>query len=372
MFSTYNLDDVTILLKDISGLVKPQSTQEREKLIQSGKHYSEMLPIEYEPSQAYLKTYYNSLKRYSTMTAEAVGNVADWIYSDKGEEVVIVSLARAGTSIGILIKHYIEQKYQCKIKHYTISIIRGVGIDKNAMNYILERHNPQSIQFVDGWTGKGAIQNQLVEAMKDYPDIDSGLAVLSDPAHIADKFGTHEDFLIASSCLNSTVSGLLSRTFLRSDIIGKDDFHGAAFYSNLKDKDLTYQFINAIENKFDFSKIHKNKTAVKDNSGLDEVYEIAKEFNISDINLIKPSIGEATRVLLRRLPWKILVHSLNDEEHLGHLYQLAKEKKVELVEYPLQNYKACGLIRSLSDTWSTAHKGTSLSIPLPVFTGREI
>ena len=351
MFSTYNPDDVTILLKDISGLVKPQSTQERERLIQSGRHYSEMLPIEYEPSPAYLKTYYTALDRYSTITAEAVGSVADWIYSDKGKDVVLVSLARAGTSIGILIKQYIEQKYHCKIKHYTISIIRGVGIDKNAMNYILKRHNPQSIQFVDGWTGKGAIQNQLVEAMKDYPAVDSGLAVLSDPAHIADKYGTHEDFLIASSCLNSTVSGLLSRTFLRSDIIGKDDFHGAAFYSNLKDKDLTYQFINTIESKFNFSKIYKqNKTTAKNNSGLDEVYKIANEFNINDINLIKPSIGEATRVLLRRLPWKILVHSLIDEEHLGHLYQLAKEKKVELIEYPLQNYKACGLIRSLSDT----------------------
>ena len=351
MFSTYKTDDVTILLKDISGLVNPQSTQEREKLIQSGKHYSEMLPIEYEPSTEYLKTYYNALYRYSTITAEAVGNVADWVYADKSKEVVLVSLARAGTSIGILIKHFIEQKYHCKIKHYTISIIRGIGIDKNAINYILEHNNPKSIQFVDGWTGKGAIQNQLVEAMKDYPDVDSGLAVLSDPAHIADKSGTQEDFLIASSCLNSTVSGLLSRTFLRSDIIGKDDFHGAAFYSNLKDKDLTYQFINIIESKFNFSKIYKqNKTTAKKNSGLDEVYKIANEFNINDINLIKPSIGEATRVLLRRLPWKILVHSLIDEEHLGHLYQLAKEKKVELIEYPLQNYKACGLIRSLADT----------------------
>ena len=114
MFSTYNLEDVTILLKDISGLVKPQSTQERERLIQSGRHYSEMLPIEYEPSPAYLKTYYSALDRYSTITAEAVGNVANWIYADKGKEVVLVSLARAGTPIGILIKHYIEQKYHCE------------------------------------------------------------------------------------------------------------------------------------------------------------------------------------------------------------------------------------------------------------------
>ena len=44
MRSSYNEDDVILLLKDITGLVAPQPTQEREKLIQAGKHYSEMLP----------------------------------------------------------------------------------------------------------------------------------------------------------------------------------------------------------------------------------------------------------------------------------------------------------------------------------------
>ena len=90
------------------------------------------------------------------------------------------------------------------------------------------------------------------------------------------------------------------------------------------------------------------KSASADNSGIEEVIRIAKEFGISDINLIKPSIGEATRVLLRRLPWKVLVHSLNDEAHLGHLYQLAREKGIEVIEYPLLNYKACGLIKSIN------------------------
>ena len=350
MFGTYKPEDVTILLKDISGLVKPQPTEERERLIQSGKHYSEMLPEEYEPSPEYLKCYYDALERYSGITADAVAIVSEKIFSDKGEKVVLVSLARAGTSIGVLIKHFIEKKYRCKIKHYTISIIRGRGIDKNAVNYILERHSPDAIQFVDGWTGKGAIKNQLVEALKDFPTVEANLVVLSDPAHVADKFGTREDFLTASSCLNSTVSGLLSRTFLRGDIIGEKDFHGAAFYSHLKEKDLTYQFINCIEGKFDFSKTFASDEKIFDGAGaLEEVYKIAEEFKIRDINLIKPGTGEATRVLLRRVPFKILVHSLNDQNHLGHLYQLAKEKKVELVEYPLKNYKACGLIRSLGD-----------------------
>jgi len=64
---------------------------------------------------------------------------------------------------------------------------------------------------------------------------------------------------------------------------------------------------------------------------------------------VKPSIGETTRVLLRRVPWKILVHSMDDEENLGHIYQLAKEKNVDIEIYPLENYKACGLIKTMAD-----------------------
>ena len=256
----------------------------------------------------------------------------------------MVSLARAGTPIGILIKHFIEKKYHAKIFHYTISIIRGIGIDENAINFILKNHSAEKIQFVDGWTGKGAIQNELKKSLKNFPQINPGLAVLSDPANVAEKFGTHEDFLIASSCLNSTVSGLLSRTFLRSDIIGEKDFHGAVFYKNLLDKDLTYQFINSIEKNFDFKKKFTDEKNFI-GSGIDEVKKISSEFEIDDINLIKPSIGETTRVLLRRVPEKILVHSLDDEKNLAHIYQLASEKNVAVEKYPLKNYKACGLIK---------------------------
>ncbi len=348
MRSSFLAEDVTILLKDITGMVMPLGTKEREQRIQSGVHYCEMLPIEYEPSEKYLAAFYDALERYAGITARAVMSVADKIYAEKGDNAVLVSLARAGTPVGVLIKRYIKLKYGADVAHYTISIIRGKGIDGNAMKYILSRHAPQDIQFVDGWTGKGAIQRTLDEAMEAYEGIDPSLAVLSDPANIAGKCGTYEDFLIASSCLNSTVSGLMSRTFLRSDIIGEDDFHGAMYYGELAEKDLTYHFIERIEREFDASSVHANEPAPS-RTGMTEVREIAEKFGIEDVNLVKPSIGEATRVLLRRVPWKLLVHSLDDNEHLGHIYQLAKEKGVELEVYPLKNYKACGLIKSLAD-----------------------
>ena len=51
MFSSYKQEDVEILLKDITGMVTPMSTKEREIEIQKGRSYCEMLPIEYEPMQ---------------------------------------------------------------------------------------------------------------------------------------------------------------------------------------------------------------------------------------------------------------------------------------------------------------------------------
>ena len=192
---------------------------------------------------------------------------------------------------------------------------------------------------------------------------DAELAVLADPAGVTELCGTHEDLLIPSSCLNSTVSGLISRTFLRDDIIGKDDFHGAVYYGELKDADLSYDFIRRIESEFGGetggTPERKQDTGSADlkalsaagapdeqtippaegasderivppaagTSGIDEVREIARRFQIGDINLIKPGIGEATRVLLRRVPWKILIgESSKGDAALTHLIRLAQEK----------------------------------------------
>lgn len=348
MFSTYLEQDVTILLKDISGLVEPLDTAAREKRIQSGTHYSEMLPKEYEPTPAYIRLYDQALALYSQITADSVQSVAEQIYAEKGPAAVLVSLARAGTSIGVLIKRYLKRRYGVDVAHYTISIIRGKGIDENAMRFILDRHSPESIQFVDGWIGKGAIQRELNAAMADFPRVSPGLAVLSDPIGIAEKTGTRDDFLIASSCLNATVSGLLSRTFHRTDLIGPQDFHGAAFYGELTARDRTYEFIDTIERHFRLE--HEPAPVLpvaSDAAG--EAAAIAAAFGIADVNLVKPGIGETTRVLLRRVPWKVLVRSLDDHEHLAHIYQLAQEREVELVEYPLQHYRACGLIRTMAD-----------------------
>lgn len=358
MRSSYSEEDVTLLLKDITGLVKPQPTQERERLIQSGRHYSEMLPIEYVPTQKYMEVYREALEKYARPTALAVGRLSDKIIQTRGRSVVIVSLARAGIPVGILVKRYIRRKYQLDIPHYSISIIKGRGIDDNAMRYLLERYQPRQLLFLDGWIGKGAILNELRKDIEAYEGVSPDIAVVADPANVTELCGTHEDILIPSSCLNCTVSGLVSRTFLRDDIIGPGDFHGAVYYGELADSDLSYEFIDAIERCFEIkSALAENgqtqelsDRTVVSGHGIDEVRELAKVFDVDDINLIKPGIGETTRVLLRRVPWKVLIDErYRQNPELGHIVRLAAEKNVPIEYYPLKHYKCCGMIRKLAE-----------------------
>ncbi len=348
MRSSYSTEDVQLLLKDITGQVIPLPTSERERLIQSGHHYCEMLPIEYVPTKEYMNVYKEALENYAKATANAIGCLSDKIIKKRGRNIVLVSLARAGIPIGILIKRYLKFKFTLDIPHYSISIIRGKGIDNNAMKYLLNQYCPQQLLFVDGWIGKGAIFNELKNAIKVYSQVSSNIAVVADPANITELCGTHEDILIPSSCLNCTISGLISRTFLRDDIIGADDFHGAVYYKDLENADLSYQFINEIEKYFTHTNFES--TVCKDGYGIDEVKELAKKYKVTDINLIKPGIGETTRVLLRRLPKMILIDKkYRDNKELKPIVRLAKEKNVPIEYCILNYYKCCGIIKNLTE-----------------------
>lgn len=358
-FGTYSKDDVIFLLKDISNLIKEEGNKEREMKIQSGTHYSEMIPIEYNVSEKYLNLYYEKLKATKDKLAFAVGVMSEKIVKKNGFDVVLVSLARAGIPIGILAKRYLKEKHNMNLPHYSISIIRDKGIDMNAINHILKSHPNSKIQFIDGWTGKGTICKELDKACEDLKSkynmkFDSTLAVLADPAGYSGLYGIREDFLIPSACLNSTVSGLISRTVLRKDIIGENDFHGAKYYKELKKHDESIKYLDTIcdcfKNQYDnIEKEIKNWQKDIITKLADEDVKIIKErYNVKDINFIKPGVGETTRVLLRRIPYKILVKDINDK-NLDHIFVLAKEKNVPIEEVPLKGYSCCGIIKNMKD-----------------------
>ncbi|QTA79162.1 Phosphoribosyl transferase, RNA-binding domain-containing [Desulfonema limicola] len=354
---SYLPDDAVFLLKDLSNQIKEQGNMEREKAIQSGVHYSEMLPIEYKPSDKYMEIFNLLIPKYAQENAIASALAAEKIISLKGRNIVLVSLARAGTPAGILFKRYIKYKYNLNLPHYSISIIRGKGIDENAIKYIEQKHKGSHIQFIDGWTGKGTITRELEQACIKYnqewgSSLDSGMAVIADPGHCVPIFGTRKDLMIPSACLNSTVSGLISRTVHRKDLIYENDFHGVKFYKEFVDSDMSNQFVDMISQYYSgsiFDKIDTimEKSYVQDSEiswkGMKDIEKIISDFNIQNINFVKPGIGETTRVLLRRIPWKILISP--DSNDLEHILQLAGEKNIDIEEYKLSAYQCCGLIR---------------------------
>ncbi|HFU7059016.1 TPA: cysteine protease StiP family protein [Bacillus cereus] len=356
---SYSAEDAIFLLKDISDVIKESSTEEREQAIQSGTHYSEMLPIEYKPSQSYMDLFFASLEQNKRRLAIITGVVAEQIIKKRGENLVLVSLARAGTPIGILIKRYILYQYNLDLPHYCISIIRGRGIDENALHYIMQQHPNQEIQFIDGWSGKGAITKELQQTIHEFNEknhvcISDCIAVLADPGYCTSIYGTREDFLIPSACLNATVSGLVSRTVLNGAYIGPKDFHGVKYYKELEKEDLSNFFIEEVTALFSStsSDIKKQLEHVISTytepswQGLQDIASIQKHFEIENINLIKPGIGETTRVLLRRVPWKILIREKNNPD-LIHSLHLAKEKNIPVEIYKDMTYSCCGLIKPL-------------------------
>lgn len=356
-FGSYDREDVAWLLKDLSAVELERPLEEREEANQNGDaHYAESLPIEFVPTDEYVELFTESLLENSAKLASAVALVSEQIYALRNERPVLVSLARAGTPVGILIKRYLDKYYGLTTPHYAVSIVRERGIDYNALRYIAEHHDPANVIFVDGWTGKGAITKELVEALHEFEantgiHFDSSLAVLADPASCVEIYGTREDYLIPSACLNSTVSGLVSRTVLNDELIGEADYHGAKFYSEFAPNDVSVKFIETVVSEFTdelhlaAKRDYENHVVVKpDWSGWKNLEEISKEYEIENINLIKPGVGETTRVLLRRVPWKILVRP-EERVKLKHIMMLAEQRGVVVEERENLAYACIGLIK---------------------------
>lgn len=359
-FGSYKAEDVTWLLKDLSSVQLEQSVEARESIIQNGGHYSEMLPVEFQPDAAYTNLFKESLIESAPRLAQAVAVVGELLLLEHAKTntvPVLVSLARAGVPVGILLKKYYQTR-GVETSHYAISIVRGKGIDVNAIDYILARHSGESIRFIDGWTGKGAITKEMKEAFnhlsqKDekYRSIDPEIAVLADPASCTTLYGTRDDFLIPSACLNSTVSGLVSRTVLREDLIGPNDFHGAKFYQELKDADVSEFFLEEVAKHFAVVSANAAKEALAlfrgDRTpawlGWEVVEHLGRVHGISNMHLIKPGVGETTRVLLRRVPWKILIRP-DRAADVQHVVMLAKSRNVPVEIDPDLPYSCVGLI----------------------------
>jgi hypothetical protein len=94
-------------------------------------------------------------------------------------------------------------------------------------------------------------------------------------------------------------------------------------------------------------------------SGWRDVEGLAAEYGISDVNLIKPGVGETTRVLLRRVPWAVLARTGAGPE-LDHVRLLAERRGVPVREVEGLSFSCVGLIHPRYTRGATGADGRAV------------
>ncbi|MDZ7706259.1 MAG: tellurite-like stress resistance cysteine protease StiP [Trueperaceae bacterium] len=358
---SYDPSDVTFLLKPV--VLEPTPIATKERLIQSGqKHYSEMISREQLPSKAYLDVFYDAVARNQARFAQDLLSLAGAVAQQQRGDVVIVSLARAGTPVGVLLTRLLRRHFKRDTKHYSVSIIRDRGIDAVALGHVLSHHPQDQVVFVDGWTGKGVIARELsrwVGVFNDRhgTDLPRGLWAVADLCGAAAVAASRDDYLIPSAILNSTVSGLVSRSILNDAVVGPGEFHGCLYLDAFRDHDLSRWFVDTVDAlaaelaaqsdpQPDTVPDTAPDDAARSRAFLDRM---ARDEGVTDPNHVKPGIGEATRVLLRRVPDLLLLRDPDDPD-VAHLRVLADEKGVPIRPDPALPYRAAALIKRLEPT----------------------
>ncbi len=347
---SYAPGDVTFLLQ----LIEPRfiDIEEKERLIQSGTHYGQLLSFEHPPTDTYQQLYQTALQRHAQRLANEIWRLAQHIHITKPHPV-LVSLARAGTPIGVLLKRTLALIGQ-QAPHYSVSIIRDHGIDTAALEHIAAQHDPKQIVFIDGWTGKGVISRELASSVQAFNQthstaFDAALHVLADPGGHAAISATADDYLIPNAMLNATISGLTSRT-----VLTEHGYHGAALLEHLRPFDQSQAFIHIVMQNVQAQLEHHQNArplgavASTDRRTLTDAYleSLQQRFGTRPINHIKPGVGETTRVMLRRMP-EILLLQTKDHPDTAHLVTLARSRDVRIALEPDMPYRAVALIRSL-------------------------
>lgn len=350
---SYDPEDVCFLLKPVA--LAPTDVRTKERLIQSGqRHYSEMIAPEKLPDPDYLALFHAAERRHRARLAADLASLAAHLAERAGgRELVIASLARAGTPIGVVLTRLLR-RWSLPVVHYAISIIRDRGIDQAALAYIAARHDPRATVFVDGWTGKGAIAEELRRSLwDDRYGFKPMLAVVADPAGAANVAAGGDDYLIASGLLNGIISGLVSRSILNADLARPNDFHACVSYPQLAAHDLSRSFVDALEGAAADATIRPIHQHMSRRPELRRRCEaimtgLMARCEVGDRNRIKPGIAEATRALLRRVPERLFVRDPEDPD-VAHLVHLARVAGVplDLLEQDCA-YRAVAVIRPMA------------------------
>ncbi|MDD7936897.1 phosphoribosyltransferase domain-containing protein [Actinomycetospora lutea] len=313
-FGTFAPDEVGWLLSDLAGHALETPTAAREAAIAAGTSYAATLPVERAPSPRYARVVARALERSAEPVAAAVGVLADRVLARRGPGAVLVSLARAGTPVGVLVRRWAARVRGIALPHYAMSVVRGRGLDRAALHALVAAHDPAALVLVDGWTGAGGILDEIRADLARYAGetgalVDPTVAVLADPAHRTPLHGTRDDLLVPQACLNATVSGLVSRTVARADLLGPGAYDGARFYAGLAAGDRTAAFLDVVSDRFAEVAPPGPPASAPDGRGPRYLAALAAER--ADLGggdrRLRGGVGETLPALLRRDPAAVLL-----------------------------------------------------------------
>jgi len=332
---------------------------QKERLIQTGRfHYSELLGPEHEPSVEYLDAFHRAMSRNSHRVAEDSLALASRLAQTIVGRIAVVSLARAGTPVGVLVTRLLRRVFRRDAVHFSVSIIAGRGIDEAAIDQVLSERGiaPSSIAFVDGWTGKGVISSALRTSIERYNDargvgIDPTLNVLLDICGVSGWASNTIDYLIPSCLLGATISGLISRTFQNDMTVASGRHHGCRYYEGLADRDLSRRYVDDMTDIAMTMDINAARRIAR-GSGEDgqmaraELSRLRTRYACSSESRVKPGLCEAVRVLLRRIPGMLIVRDVHDPD-VEPLLILAREKSVAVEVDTSLRWRAVSLIADI-------------------------
>lgn len=348
---SYRADDVQLLLTPIA--LEHTDPATKEHLIQSGqRHYSEMISVEQAPSplqqQVYAQALQQGLPRLAREVQALALSLADY-QQQLQQPIMLVSLVRAGLPIGVMLKHALHD-LGCPVAHVGVSIIRDRGLDPLAYAWLRQRYAYAQLIFVDGWTGKGAIAQELQRSLACDEQYDGvvRLVTLADVAGYAWLTASAEDWLIPSGVLGSTVSGLISRTLYQAE-----QWHGCGIYTHLQAVDVSVSLIDqvntvrrAIVASVSAASWSADARLAQHQHAAAAIAWVAAHYQIAQPNRIKPSLAEATRAVMRRLPERILLQQPDDPRTALLRHVAAQQGAViEVVGQHIAPYHAITLIQ---------------------------
>ena len=314
-------------------------------------HFSHSPKIESAPDEQTLQTYRWAMSIYAKQLSQGISRLAHTLIStaetERKERIILISLARAGVPIGALLQGTL-QRLKINSQHYVISLVLDRGLDTRALLYLREHEPNSTVFFVDGWTGKGAVSDELEQSLQTFQrafNLESSeplgrpprLVVLSDLAGRAWCAINGEDDLIPSSLLGAPICGLLGRPQLVLSNHPLWDRHMCPHWRHLCVWDQSRAHLKGLlplvyRSLTQSSTEHSSPICWGEDERMAQQRRIQKLIHrvsshplYQRLGQIKPGIAEASRAVWRRAPAHVWIRDPHDPRCAPLMYWIAQK-----------------------------------------------